>query len=121
AASDRWWLRAEMLVVGAAAVAGCSVFFSRPAFCTTEEGLCSTEECACADPAHGLRELRTPDGKECRQCVAACPVANGSEVPAKPPSTRSATKSTCLRSLTSAGQIPNRQLLTRVRWAWALT
>ncbi|CAK0819971.1 unnamed protein product, partial [Prorocentrum cordatum] len=79
AASDRWWLRAEMLVVGAAAVAGCSVFFSRPAFCTTEEGLCSTEECACADPAHGLRELRTPDGKECRQCVAACPVANGSE------------------------------------------
>jgi len=67
-------------VAVAALLVSCAVMANRPSQCTVQEGLCSTTTCSCADPAHQLRELRTPEGLQCWQCVAMCPAQIGGNV-----------------------------------------
>mmetsp|Transcript_29534 Transcript_29534/g.68110 ORF Transcript_29534/g.68110 Transcript_29534/m.68110 type:complete len:843 (-) Transcript_29534:159-2687(-) len=49
---------------------------TQTAICTDQEGLCSTTPCACNSPQQEIREMWTPKGTRCWQCVSMCPAAD---------------------------------------------
>eukprot|EP00930_Biecheleria_cincta_P023410 TRINITY_DN16922_c0_g1_i1.p1 TRINITY_DN16922_c0_g1~~TRINITY_DN16922_c0_g1_i1.p1 ORF type:complete len:888 (-),score=138.68 TRINITY_DN16922_c0_g1_i1:203-2866(-) len=63
----------------AIAAAAWSVLARWQSYCISEEGLCSTTPCSCADRSQVMRKLRTPEGLDCWQCLDYCPAgqANG--------------------------------------------
>jgi len=74
---DSYWLLLGFLVVVLGV--GCSFLTPWSVTCTSQEGLCTTATCTCSDPAQQLRELRTPEGQHCWQCMAFCPADSGEE------------------------------------------
>lgn len=65
---------ARVLVAGIAiAVAAWSILARWQSYCVSEEGLCSTTPCSCADRSQVMRKLRTPEGLDCWQCHDYCP------------------------------------------------